>query len=446
MTPRPGPAPDATTANGQQAGALLRELDGTTFIVIDFEALTPAGRSLEPVEVAAIALACRGGRLAETGRFTELMRPPADVPVTGEFTRITAITAGMLSGSRPACEVMADLEAQFMIPGRCRLVAHSAPTEAGLLAGQRDHCPRLAATPLLDTVRLARAAAPGLTSYRLDSVLAYYGVPRPPDRHRALPDTEVTAVIFARLLADGASAPGWAALTDLDAAAGRPPASPRAVPPVQDPLFLARKVGHDNEQLLGLEPGILRDPRLGRGLGRGEPPHLVGRAGHGLVIGEREVDVIHMDMTVRRVIVSPRPELDHPPRRADAWMREPGRHRGARSRHQPDAEAGLLPDFSDRRLCRVLVRLHVTPRRNPALQPRMPHQCGTPLPVIAPEDENRRSRLLDHSPSPIAGTGPESATPRTHSQRQHASGAPQRAVQRQQEKGAPSWPLPGTGC
>jgi hypothetical protein len=49
------------------------------------------------VKVAAIALACQGRQLTETGRFTELMRPYAGVPVTGEFTRITAITAGMLS-------------------------------------------------------------------------------------------------------------------------------------------------------------------------------------------------------------------------------------------------------------------------------------------------------------------------------------------------------------
>jgi len=79
VTPPPGPAQHATPANGQAADAVLRELDGTTFIVIDFEALTPAGR-----------------------------------------------TAGMLSGARPACEVMADLERQLMVPGRCRLVAQRA--------------------------------------------------------------------------------------------------------------------------------------------------------------------------------------------------------------------------------------------------------------------------------------------------------------------------------
>ena len=61
MTRPPEPPQDALTPAAQAADALLRDLDGTTFIVIDFEALTPAGRSPEPVEVAAIALACHDG-------------------------------------------------------------------------------------------------------------------------------------------------------------------------------------------------------------------------------------------------------------------------------------------------------------------------------------------------------------------------------------------------
>ena len=123
MTPPPEPAQDAAATGGTAAAALLRDLDGITFIVIDFEALTPAGRSPEPVEVAAIAVACCDGKLAETTRFTELMRPPAGVPVAAEFTRITAITARMLSGARTAPEVMADLEERLTVPGRRRLVA-----------------------------------------------------------------------------------------------------------------------------------------------------------------------------------------------------------------------------------------------------------------------------------------------------------------------------------
>lgn len=53
-----------------------------TFLVIDFEALTPTGRPAEPTEVAAMALVVRDGKLVEDGRFESLIRPPADVPVT----------------------------------------------------------------------------------------------------------------------------------------------------------------------------------------------------------------------------------------------------------------------------------------------------------------------------------------------------------------------------
>lgn len=56
---------------------------GTTFVVIDFETLTPAGRPPVPIEVAAIAgRFTEEGGWAESGRFQSLMRPPDDVPFT----------------------------------------------------------------------------------------------------------------------------------------------------------------------------------------------------------------------------------------------------------------------------------------------------------------------------------------------------------------------------
>lgn len=216
--------------------ALLDRLAEVTFIVIDFEALTPAGRPAEPVEVAAIAIRPQYGELAESDRFCELIRPDPDVAVSAVDTRITGITADMLRPARPASQVLADLDARLVIPG-CRLVAHHAPTEAGLIARQREHCPRLAATPLIDTVRLARAAIPGLPSYRLDELLRFYRIPRPAGRHRALPDTEVTAQVFRRLLQDGASHPGWASLADLDAVGGPPPVRAQSTGQVQETLF-----------------------------------------------------------------------------------------------------------------------------------------------------------------------------------------------------------------
>ena len=215
---------------------LLDRLAATTFIVIDFEALTPAGRPAEPTEVAAIALGVQDGQLAELARFEELIRPPAEVPVTAFDQRITGITAQMLATARPAAQVLATLDRQ-PAARPCRLVAHHAPPEAGLISRQRQHCPALAATALLDTVRLARAVIPHLPSYRLDEVLRHYRIPRPAHRHRAMPDAEVTSDVFRRLLADGARLGLWATLTDLDAAAGL---QPRAAPGphlIQEPLF-----------------------------------------------------------------------------------------------------------------------------------------------------------------------------------------------------------------
>ncbi len=145
---------------------LLRDpsLTALTLIVIDFEGLTPAGRPAEPTEVAALALRPEHGHLVEVGRFESLIRPPADVQVTARDVAQTGITTAMLSRADPAAAVLARLDTYLTAPPY-RLVAHHAPTEAGMIARQAAHCPRLAAVPLLDTIRLAKALLPGLGSY-----------------------------------------------------------------------------------------------------------------------------------------------------------------------------------------------------------------------------------------------------------------------------------------
>jgi DNA polymerase III subunit epsilon len=216
---------------------LLSGLNGISFVVIDFEALTPPGRPAEPAEVAVIVVDVQDGQLVERSRFAELICPPADVPVTAFDTRTTGITAGMLTAARPAGQVLADLDECLAAPP-VRLVAHHAPTEAGLIGRQRQHCPGLAAVSLLDTVRLARKFIPGLSSYRLDELLRYYGIGRPAGRHRAMPDVEVTAEVFRRLLADGAEFGAWGTITDLDAIAGFQPRISSPGPDIaQDRLF-----------------------------------------------------------------------------------------------------------------------------------------------------------------------------------------------------------------
>jgi DNA polymerase III epsilon subunit-like protein len=123
-----------------------------------------------------------------------------------------------LAAQQPAGSALAALDARMTKPPY-RLVAHSAHTEAGIIARHREHCPVLAATSLLCTVRLARAAFPDLAHHTLDTMLKYLAIPRPPDRHRAMPDTELTVQVLTRCLAVGAGRI-WSTLRDLDIAAG----------------------------------------------------------------------------------------------------------------------------------------------------------------------------------------------------------------------------------
>lgn len=196
----------------------------TRLVVIDFEALTPAGRPPEPTEVAAITLICRpDGTLEELGRFDSLMRPPADVPITAR-DQDTGITPALLAAARPAAVVMADLDrhvsgAAAAAGDAVRLIAHSAGTERSLIHGKREHCPGLAATPLLDTVRLARAGLPGLTEHGLSQVASFFGIALPVDRHRALADVELTIAILRALIERSA----WSTLLDLERTAHMPP-------------------------------------------------------------------------------------------------------------------------------------------------------------------------------------------------------------------------------
>lgn len=209
------------------------EFRATTFVVIDFESTTPAGHRPEPIDVATIHLRVRDGRLVETGCFAALMRPPEHAPVTRFDTEQTGITPQMVACQPPAGEVLAALDFELTQPPYL-LVAHNAPTEAGILHDYRDHCPRLAHTDFLDTVRLARAAYPELPSHRLDVLMAHLQIPRPINRHRALPDTTITARLFTRLLADGASTQKWSTLRQLRQIGGY---RARAGLPRQEALF-----------------------------------------------------------------------------------------------------------------------------------------------------------------------------------------------------------------
>jgi DNA polymerase III subunit epsilon len=209
------------------------EFRASCFVVIDFEATTPAGRRPEPIDVAALVLRPHAGRLEEVSRFTALIRPPEHAAPTRFDTEQTGITAAMLSGQSDAATVLAGLDARLDSPPYL-LVAHNAPTEAGILYDYRAHCPRLATTDFIDTVRLARLAYPELPSHRLDVLIHHLGLAWPAGRHRAMPDVEVTSEVFRRVVERGASTGRWRSLRQLRVDAGY---AARGGKPEQQALF-----------------------------------------------------------------------------------------------------------------------------------------------------------------------------------------------------------------
>lgn len=177
----------------------------TTFVIIDFEATTPAGYPAQPIEVAALALRYQDDAWTTVGRSTSLIRPPAFAPVTPAVTLQNGLTPEQLEQAPTPDDALGALDRRFTGDNRYLLVAQHAATEANIIHNQREHCPALARIDLLDTIPLARHLVPGLPNYKLDTLLTHFAIPHPADRHRAAADVDVTSQVFLQLLslADG---------------------------------------------------------------------------------------------------------------------------------------------------------------------------------------------------------------------------------------------------
>lgn len=206
----------------------------TTFVVIDFETTTPAGLPAQPIEVAALALRYQQEDWRRIGRKTSLIKPPPFAPVTSADTALKGLKPEQFTHAPSPADVLGELDGQFTAGGEFLLVAQNASVEANIIYNQREHCPALAHIDFLDTIPIAKRIVPGLPSYRLDSLLAHFGIPHPVDRHRALADVEVTAQVFIRLVHAADELPQFADLAALAKVAGR---TAKCNMPVQDGLF-----------------------------------------------------------------------------------------------------------------------------------------------------------------------------------------------------------------
>ncbi|MFI5774426.1 PolC-type DNA polymerase III [Streptomyces sp. NPDC051658] len=206
----------------------------TTFVITDFETTTPTGYPAQPIEVAALALRFEDCGWQETGRSSSLIRPPAFAPVTPADTAQTGLTAEQLQQAPTPAEALGALDRRLTDGTPYLLVAQHPATEAGVIHHQAEHCPMLARTDFLDTIPLAKHLVPDLPNYKLDTLLAHFGIPHPPDRHRAYADVDVTAKVFLQLISAADNHPQLGDLATLVKTAGR---AAKANRPVQAGLF-----------------------------------------------------------------------------------------------------------------------------------------------------------------------------------------------------------------
>jgi|SRR5581483_3906280 len=169
-----------------------------TFVVVDFETVTPKGRPPEPLELAAMRL-LPGLVVDPAFQFSQLIRPPVDAPLTAFDTQQTGIRAQDIVDAPDAVTVLRRFD-KCLGQDVPILVAHNARYEAAIFQRFSACCPQAAALSFLDTMAFGKYLVPGLPNYKLDTLAQHFQLALPIRRHRALPDVELTIQVLQRLL------------------------------------------------------------------------------------------------------------------------------------------------------------------------------------------------------------------------------------------------------
>jgi DNA polymerase III epsilon subunit family exonuclease len=145
------------------------------------------------IELAALRLK----KCIVSDRIVSLINPGR--PLSPGAQDVNGITEAMVQAAPPAVDV---LPRMIEFSANACLVAHNASFDIKFLTYELAlHGRKLYdATPVLDTMKMAKAFLPYLSSYRLGSLANSLGV-KVGLAHRAEADAEITAAVFQRLLA-----------------------------------------------------------------------------------------------------------------------------------------------------------------------------------------------------------------------------------------------------
>lgn len=162
----------------------------SSFVALDLETTGTDPRSDQIIEVAAL----RFEEGVETGRFCALVNPGRPVPI--RVRNLTGIHDGMLSDKEEIRGILPRLH-QFI--GDSLVIAHNAEFDLSFIRAAATRCDLRFDNHCVDTVELARIAAPMAKNHRLSALAQYLALDQL-KAHRAEDDARVLGQIFVALL------------------------------------------------------------------------------------------------------------------------------------------------------------------------------------------------------------------------------------------------------
>ncbi|MCL2107966.1 MAG: PolC-type DNA polymerase III [Oscillospiraceae bacterium] len=179
-------------------------------IIFDVETtgLSPVNERI--IEIGAVKLR----NLEIIGEFSSFVNPAKPIPE--HITAINGISDDMVKDAPTESEVLAKF---IEFCGDSPLIAHNASFDGGFLRETCKRCNIVYNFNTIDTVKLCRAAVPGVKSHSLDAMAKYYKAGEF-NHHRALDDSKVLAIIFKKLIEDAARGKSLKLLGELNSVFG----------------------------------------------------------------------------------------------------------------------------------------------------------------------------------------------------------------------------------
>lgn len=133
----------------------------TEFLVIDFETLTPKGRSPEPIELGIQKI--DGYKINMNASVSWFIQPPEGLHITKFDTIQTGIKESDLVG-QSIDQVLMRVNSSCMKKDYV-FIAQNAKYEANILSHYTEKYQYIARTPIIDTILFAKHVLPNLPNY-----------------------------------------------------------------------------------------------------------------------------------------------------------------------------------------------------------------------------------------------------------------------------------------